>query len=426
MDKGWMHLTNRFSTTYVEGVNQFISIARDHADKLGRIRCPCVKCKNGYYRIINVVEDHLFIKGIDKNYTQWIFHGEDEIWNESQVNENDGLENVDDIEEMLDDIYMGTFMDTNIGESSTSQDLALPELGNKNFEHLWEDSQRQLYPGCVKFSKLAFIVRLLHLKTINNWSNKSFDMLIDLLRQALPDGETLPKSYYEAKQLRRGLGFKYDKIDACKNDCVLFWKEHASSQECPICKEPRWIDNEKKDKKIPHKVLRHFPLKPRLQRLFMSKKTAEDMRWHREKRVQDLNNLRHPADSVVWKEFDKSHQWFAQESRNVRLGLATYGFNPFGNMSTSHSVWPVILMPYNLPPWKCMKDPYFMMTLLIPGPRAPRNEIDVYLRPLIDELKQLWEEGVDTFDALVSQTFRLHVALLWTINDFPAYANLSG
>jgi len=58
-------------------------------------------------------------------------------------------------------------------------------------------------------------------------------------------------------------------------------------------------------------------------------------------------------------------------------------------MSISYSVWPVVLIPYNLLPWMCMKDPYFIMSTLIPGPKALGNDIDVYLQPLIDELKEL-------------------------------------
>jgi len=89
-------------------------------------------------------------------------------------------------------------------------------------------------------------------------------------------------------------------------------------------------------------------------------------------------------------------------------------------------VWPVVLIPYNLPPWMCMKDPYFIMSTLIPGPKAPGNDIDVYLQPLIDELKELWDNGVQTYDASMKEMFQLYVSILWTINDFPAYGNLSG
>ena len=73
-----------------------------------------------------------------------------------------------------------------------------------------------------------------------------------------------------------------------------------------------------------------------------------------------------------------------------------------------------------------MKKPFSFLTLLIPGPKAPGNEIDVYLRPLVDELKELWENGVPTHDKMTGSTFNLRAAVMWTINDFPAYGNSSG
>ena len=110
----------------------------------------------------------------------------------------------------------------------------------------------------------------------------------------------------------------------------------------------------------------------------------------------------------------------------MRLGLASDGFNPFGAMSQSYSMWPVVLLTYNLPPWKCMKKEYFMMALLIPGPMAPGKEIDIYMQPLIDELNDLWVNGLWTYDAYLKSSFEMHAALMSTINDFPAYGNLFG
>ncbi|XP_070029792.1 uncharacterized protein [Nicotiana sylvestris] len=112
--------------------------------------------------------------------------------------------------------------------------------------------------------------------------------------------------------------------------------------------------------------------------------------------------------------------------RNVRLGLASDGFNPFGSMSNAYSMWPLVLIPYNLPPWICMKQSNILLSLLIPGPKSPGMDIDVYLQPLIDDLKTLWESGVETYDAFKKQNFHLRATLLWTINDFPAYGMLSG
>ncbi|XP_058784764.1 uncharacterized protein LOC131659614 [Vicia villosa] len=245
----------------------------------------------------------------------------------------------------------------------------------------------------------------------------------------------ISESFYKTKAMISGLGLDYKKIDACPNDCMLFWKEHEKDISCTICEASRWKQNAategceseqpKNDCRVPAKVLRHFPLIPRLQRLFMCSKTAESMRWHEEERSKD-GKLRHPADGKAWNDFDELHPDFSSESRNVRLGLTSDGFNPFRTMSLSHSTWPVLMMVYNTPPWLSMKPEYTMLSLLIPGPKSPGNDIDVYLQPLIEELKELWESGIETYDSSMNQTFQMRAALLWTISDYPAYAMLSG
>ncbi|CAL9018720.1 unnamed protein product [Prunus brigantina] len=68
---------------------------------------------------------------------------------------------------------------------------------------------------------------------------------------------------------------------------------------------------------------------------------------------------------------------------------------------------------------------FIMLTLLISDPKQPRNDIDVYLEPLIDDLKSLWDGIRGVYDAHNGEYFTLRAALMWTINDFPAYGNLS-
>ena len=148
------------------------------------------------------------------------------------------------------------------------------------------------------------------------------------------------------------------------------------------------------------------------------------MRWHDEGRTKD-EFLRHPADGECWKDLDDRYPKFADDARNVRLGLASDGFNPYRNMSSKHSTWPVMLIPYNLPPWICMKQTNLILSMIIPGPHSPGNDIDIYLQPLVDELQQLWK-GVETYDATANKKIPLKAALLWTLNDFPALAYLYG
>ena len=112
------------------------------------------------------------------------------------------------------------------------------------------------------------------------------------------------------------------------------------------------------------------------------------MKWHVNGYAND-GVIRHPTNSNAWKMFDSKHLEFSYDPHNVKLGLAAYGFNPFGIMSTSHSTWPVMLVPYNLPPWLCMIRSFFILSLVILGPTLLGIAINVYLQSLVEELKKL-------------------------------------
>ena len=153
---------------------------------------------------------------------------------------------------------------------------------------------------------------------------------------------------------------------------MLYTKENACLNSCLQCGEGRYeenINSNTRGKKQSRKVLRYFHLIPRLQRLFMSSKTVKWMIWRHNNKSRD-GLMRHPTDSDEWAAFDNKHALFAEETRNVRLGLASDGFNPFKNMHPSYSIWPVVIFIYNLLPWMYMRSSFMMLTLLIPGKRA--------------------------------------------------------
>ena len=107
--------------------------------------------------------------------------------------------------------------------------------------------------------------------------------------------------------------------------------------------------------------------------------------------------------------------------------MSTDGVNPFGNQSSTHSTWLVVLSVLNLPPWLCKKRKYLMLSILVSGPKQPGDRIDVYLRPLVDDLQTLWRPGVEeVWDEFEHKYFTLHAMLFTTINDNPAHRNLSG
>jgi hypothetical protein len=211
-----------------------------------------------------------------------------------------------------------------------------------------EEAKRQLYPGCTKFSSFSFVVKLLHMKSLYRISNSAFSSILKILADSFPEHNTLPKSYDQAKSFLKGLGLGYESTHVCFNHCVLFRKRYAHLDNCPVCGVSRWKDAERK--KIPQKVLQHFPLAPRLKRMFGTKKSSEEAQWHKLKRQPTKKEMTHPADGEAWQDFDREYLDFSKDARNIRLGLATDVFNPFSEKNTKYNMWPVLVVPYNLPP----------------------------------------------------------------------------
>nr|GEU62044.1 hypothetical protein [Tanacetum cinerariifolium] len=241
-------------------------------------------------------------------------------------------------------------------------------------------------------SSLDFLAKLAHLKVLHKWTDTSFDETMEFLLKAFPTGAKLPKSYYEAKKSMNKVGLGYESIDACINDFRLFWgKDNKDEGICPTCKASRWKNKDTTRNKVPNKVFHYFPLIPRLKHMYGSLHTAKHMTWHAIGKCIKDGKIGHPVDGKAWKEFNKNNPEFAKEHRNVRLGLAADGFNPFENSSQSYS-----------------------------------KGMDVYLQPLVKELKTLWKKpGDKTLDVATNTEFSMRAILLRTISDFPARSSLS-
>jgi hypothetical protein len=72
-----------------------------------------------------------------------------------------------------------------------------------------------------------------------------------------------------------------------------------------------------------------------------------------------------------------------------------------------------------------MKFEFMFLCLIVPGPEAPGPRINVMLKPLIEELKQLWI-GVEPYDYYKKQKFNLQASYLWSVHDFKAYSVFVG
>jgi hypothetical protein len=68
-----------------------------------------------------------------------------------------------------------------------------------------------------------------------------------------------------------------------------------------------------------------------------------------------------------------------------------------------------------------------MMSGLIPGPQQPRNDIDTYFWPFVEDLKDLWyNDIVWVWDEQKCEYFGLKAILFMTVSDSSAACNLSG
>jgi hypothetical protein len=77
-------------------------------------------------------------------------------------------------------------------------------------------------------------------------------------------------------------------------------------------------------------------------------------------------------------------------------------------------------MMFNLSTWFCQKRKYLLLSILIQGPKHPGINIDVFLKPLMQEMETLCKEGIDIFDGFTRQIFNLRVIILITIHDYHA------
>nr|GEW45539.1 hypothetical protein [Tanacetum cinerariifolium] len=226
------------------------------------------------------------------------------------------------------------------------------------------DNESTQTTGSTWMTSLDFLAKMSHAMVLGKITDSGFNLILKVLQEAFPHGEgfKIPSSYYKMKKTYKKIRLGYESIHACMNDCFLFWgsKENEKMQNFPICNASRWKYLKTKGKKVANKVVRYFPLIPRLQRLNKSQDTAKWMTWHSTGKSKENSQMNHPVDGKAWKFFDIIHFEFAKDPRNIRLGVAVDGFNPFGNLSQTYST-----------------------------------------------------------------DFKMKVALLWTINDFPARSSLS-
>ncbi|XP_055962306.1 uncharacterized protein LOC130015687 [Mercurialis annua] len=399
-DRSWMYIgrlvRGLLTEGYISNVREFLNFALQHPECMSgaQIKCPCPKpkCRNTAFRTVDEVEFHLYTDGFVSNYHVWAHHGEENRRVEVPIN----VLQADNMwEHRNEDEGCSSFqrMVTDAGGPEVWTEEP-PNAEAEKFYDMMRAAEEPIWPVNDKHSALSAAVNFLEFKCRFQASDGLMNEMSEFVHQLLPKDNKLAKNSYNIKKLVGGLGLPVEVIDCCKNMCMIYWGGDAGLTVCKVCGHDMWkpaTAGSSKGRKT--------------NRLYASRATAKHMRWHAEHEIEN-GVMNHSSDSPAWKHFSELHQDFAAEIRNIRLGLCTDEFQPFGAFGQQYSSWPVIVTPYNLPPGMAMKDEFMFLTVL--------------------ELNHLWKFGTRTYDIHRRQNFQLKAALMWTINDFPAYSMLSG
>jgi hypothetical protein len=170
--------------------------------------CLCSKCQN-----LRCLEDkrtiaiHLCKKSFVPGYEVWTFHSESGTRVVAEDKYDCDVGDVDRMDEMLEAV-----------QAEVTEDPPTTEV--EVFFKLLKASEEPLHEH-TKVT-LAFITRLMAIKYNYFFFNNCYNDLMKLISDILPKPHKVPKDMYRSKKIMFALGLKYEKIDVCPNNCMLF------------------------------------------------------------------------------------------------------------------------------------------------------------------------------------------------------------
>jgi hypothetical protein len=169
----------------------------------------------------------------------------------------DGNDDEDRINDMIGDI--GMEYDLGSGDQHPP-----PEV--YNFYRLLTASDKKVHDG-TDLTILQPVMRLMAMKSKYNFSNQCYNDIVNLIIDLIPMNQNMSKDLYQSKKIIVGLGMNNEKIDVCRKNYVLFYKEHKDDTEYMHCGSSRYVKVVNKDgasvtTKVAVKQLCYMPVTP--------------------------------------------------------------------------------------------------------------------------------------------------------------------
>jgi hypothetical protein len=147
------------------------------------------------------MSDHITKPEFMLNYLVWHQYGEVQAPAESY--ESDDEDRMDDME-----------YDLGFGDQHPP-----PEV--QNFYRLLAVSN-EIVHNCTDLTVLQAVTRLMGMKSKYNISNQCYNDIVKLIINLIPAKHNMLKDVYQSKKIVTDLGMNYEKINACKKNCMLF------------------------------------------------------------------------------------------------------------------------------------------------------------------------------------------------------------
>ncbi|KAD7477602.1 hypothetical protein E3N88_00738 [Mikania micrantha] len=154
IDKSWISLRNRRCLEFLNGLNNFMEIARNHVNSEGKACCPCVRCANSDHLLqdLSTIYAHEHDRGFLQSYTTWVYHGEqysyapevESLWAPNTHTQETNNEMFDVLEDVMAE------QDTN--EENEEEDEIEGTGLDTEFDALFNELNTELYPGSSYYS----------------------------------------------------------------------------------------------------------------------------------------------------------------------------------------------------------------------------------------------------------------------------------
>lgn len=164
-----------------------------------KIKCPCnqSKCRNTAFRDQDTVTSHLLTKGFVPGYYEWTLHGEVI----ATVDSVDMYYSASMLEAESSNLFETMVMDAAGPDFNPNMEEEPPNPEAQAFYDMLSAAKKVLYPGFRKLTQLSLVSRLLSFKSEHHLSERGFNQLCELLKEVLPEPNTVIDNFYSTKKL---------------------------------------------------------------------------------------------------------------------------------------------------------------------------------------------------------------------------------